>query len=79
MSFPGAAPPPEGVVPDLAHPQDVLRTVNYITQGLTVFFVTIFVAIRFYAKSRVLGGGFTPDDCRLTPSEGTERKLIRGE
>ncbi|EGR49770.1 GPCR, PTH11-type [Trichoderma reesei QM6a] len=62
MSFPGAAPPPEGVVPDLAHPQDVLRTVNYITQGLTVFFVTIFVAIRFYAKSRVLGGGFTPDD-----------------
>ncbi|KAL6874600.1 hypothetical protein HDV57DRAFT_236791 [Trichoderma longibrachiatum] len=62
MSFPGAAPPPEGVVPDLAHPQDVLRTVNYITQGLTIFFVSIFVAVRFYAKSRVLGGGFTPDD-----------------
>ncbi|EHK23197.1 uncharacterized protein TRIVIDRAFT_71185 [Trichoderma virens Gv29-8] len=62
MSYPGAAPPPEGVIPDLAHPQDVLRTVNYVTQALTIFFVTIFVAIRYYAKSRVLGGGFTSDD-----------------
>ncbi|KAK0763715.1 hypothetical protein N5P37_003098 [Trichoderma harzianum] len=62
MSYPGAAPPPEGVIPDLAHPQDVLRTVNYVTQGLTIFFVSIFVAIRFYAKTRVLGGSFTPDD-----------------
>ncbi|KAH6607111.1 hypothetical protein Trco_003424 [Trichoderma cornu-damae] len=62
MSFPGAIPPPEGVVPDLAHPQDVLRTLNYVTQGLTIFFVTIFVAIRFYAKTRVLGGSLTADD-----------------
>ncbi|KAL7961874.1 hypothetical protein V8C34DRAFT_301955 [Trichoderma compactum] len=63
MSYPGAAPPPEGVIPDLAHPQDVLRTVNYVTQGLTIFFVSIIVAVRFCAKARVPGGGFTPDDC----------------
>ncbi|EHK40487.1 uncharacterized protein TrAtP1_006591 [Trichoderma atroviride] len=62
MSFPGAAPPPEGVIPDLAHPQDVLRTVNYVTQALTITFVSIFVGIRFYAKTRLLGGGFTADD-----------------
>ncbi|KAL7948008.1 hypothetical protein V8C42DRAFT_316380 [Trichoderma barbatum] len=62
MSYPGAAPPPEGVIPNLAHPQDILRTVNFVTQGLTIFFVTIFVSIRFYAKTRVLGGSFTTDD-----------------
>lgn len=81
MSFPGAAPPPEGVIPDLAHPQDVLRTVNYVTQALTITFVSIFVGIRFYAKTRLLGGGFTADDCGLMyirgirgPSEADLRK-----
>jgi len=84
MSFPGAAPPLEGVIPDLAHPQDVLRTVNYVTQALTIFFVTIFVGIRFYAKTRLLGGGFTADDCGLmcikgarAPAEADLRKQTR--
>lgn len=63
MSFPGAAEPPPGVEPNLSNPEDVLRTCNYVTQGLTILFVTAFVATRFYAKSKVLGGGFSWDDC----------------
>ncbi|KAK2595024.1 hypothetical protein QQS21_007278 [Conoideocrella luteorostrata] len=62
MSYPGAAPPPEGVIPDLNNPEDVLRTVNYVTQGLTILFTTLFVATRVYAKSRILGGDVTLDD-----------------
>ncbi|KAM6505677.1 hypothetical protein FSOLCH5_013850 [Fusarium solani] len=63
MSFPGAGPPPEGVVPNLEHPQDVLKSCNYVTQALTLVFVSAFVATRFYAKSKVMGGGTTRDDC----------------
>ncbi|RKK89683.1 hypothetical protein BFJ68_g16650 [Fusarium oxysporum] len=62
MSFPGAAPPPSGVEPNLKHPQDVLKTCNYVTQALTIAFVSAFVATRFYAKTRVMGGGTTRDD-----------------
>ncbi|WKT53965.1 hypothetical protein QSH57_004549 [Fusarium oxysporum f. sp. vasinfectum] len=62
MSFPGAAPPPLGVEPNLKHPQDVLKTCNYVTQALTIAFVSAFVATRFYAKTRVMGGGTTRDD-----------------
>ncbi|KAM0426044.1 hypothetical protein ACHAPT_008675 [Fusarium lateritium] len=62
MSFPGAGPPPQGVVPNLENPKDVLKTCNYVTQALTVVFVSAFVATRFYAKSKVMGGGTTRDD-----------------
>ncbi|KAL7784575.1 hypothetical protein V8C37DRAFT_420614 [Trichoderma ceciliae] len=76
MSFPGAAPPPEGVIPNLARPQDMLQTTNYVTQGLTIFFVTIFVAIRIYAKSRVLGGSLTADDSDLEETDATYTAYI---
>lgn len=66
MSFPGAAAPPPGVVADVDNPRDVLRTVTYITQGLTVFFATAFVGTRLYAKTRLLGT-VTWDDCKYTP------------
>ncbi|KAF4980174.1 hypothetical protein FZEAL_3752 [Fusarium zealandicum] len=62
MSFPGAAPPPTGVEPNLDHPRDVLKTCNYVTQGFTILSVTVFIATRFYAKSKVMGGSFTRDD-----------------
>lgn len=63
-SYPGAAQPPHpDIVPNVEHPEDVLRTINYAVQGLTVFFVTVFVAIRFYAKYKVLGTSLTWDDC----------------
>ena len=61
--YPGAAPPPEGVVPDLENPQDVLQTVMYATQGLTIVFVTVFIAMRIWSKSRLLGNTLSWDDC----------------
>lgn len=63
MSFPGAGAPPEGVEPDLENPEDVLWTCNFVTQGLTIFLVTIFALVRLYAKHKLFGGKFTWDDC----------------
>jgi hypothetical protein len=63
--FPGSAPPPDGVTPDLENPEDVLQTVMYITQGLTLLFVTVFVALRLYAKTAILGSAWSWDDCEL--------------
>lgn len=64
MSFPGAVAPPPGVEPDLSNPEDILKTCNYVTQALTLVFVTVFVATRVYAKSKVLGGVLTMEDCK---------------
>ncbi|KAL9943421.1 hypothetical protein ACHAQF_006870 [Verticillium nonalfalfae] len=65
MSYPGAAPPPAGVVADVDNPQDVLRTVTYVTQGLTVFFSTLFIAARLYSKTKVMGGIVSWDDSTI--------------
>ncbi|OAA41677.1 integral membrane protein [Metarhizium rileyi] len=62
MSYPGAAPPPPGATVNIDSPQDVLRTINYVTQALTLILTTVFVGTRLFAKSRVLGGGITTDD-----------------
>ncbi|KAL5603797.1 hypothetical protein FOVSG1_006547 [Fusarium oxysporum f. sp. vasinfectum] len=62
MPFPGAIPPPDGLVPNFDDPMDALRTCNYVTQALTIVLVTAFVAVRYYAKSRVPGGDFGWDD-----------------
>lgn len=64
-SYLGAAQPPEGATVDLDNPQDILRTVNYVTQGLTIFFVSVFVGLRVYAKVKILGGNFSWEDCEL--------------
>ncbi|KFH46893.1 hypothetical protein ACRE_022690 [Hapsidospora chrysogenum ATCC 11550] len=63
--FPGSAPPPDGVTPDLENPQDVLRTVMYVTQALTLFFSTLFVALRLYAKTAILGSPWSWDDLTM--------------
>ncbi|KAF5001167.1 hypothetical protein FGRMN_1191 [Fusarium graminum] len=62
MSYPGALPPPAGYEPSLERPVDVLKTTNYVTQALTLAFTSFFVATRFYAKYKVMGGGITKDD-----------------
>ncbi|UNI18571.1 hypothetical protein JDV02_004831 [Purpureocillium takamizusanense] len=61
-SYPGALPPPPGVTADLDHPQDVLKTCHYVTQALTLVFVTVFVGLRVYAKRKVLVSSLTMDD-----------------
>ncbi|KAK1463929.1 hypothetical protein CMEL01_12690 [Colletotrichum melonis] len=49
----GAAPPPEGVVPDFQHPQDVLHTINLVSQILSIVSVSIFMMLRIYAKTLI--------------------------
>ena len=60
----GTIPPPDGVEPDFENPKDVLNTVMYVTQTLTIFFVSIFVALRIYAKKWILKSASTGDDCK---------------
>ncbi|RYO80748.1 hypothetical protein DL766_008045 [Monosporascus sp. MC13-8B] len=62
MSYPGAIPPPPGVIADPDNPVDALRTVNYVTQGLTLFFATLFIVLRVYTRKNVLKGRWTSDD-----------------
>lgn len=64
MSSAAAGQPPDGVDADLQHPKDVLKTVNLVTQVLTLVIVTTFVAIRGISKYRAAGLGFTIDDCK---------------
>lgn len=76
MSFPGVIPPPPGVEADVDHPQDVLRTVNYVTQALTLFFSTIFVGLRFYTKRNIYRGPWTSDDCEHHNSSFTKPWML---
>lgn len=57
-----AASPPSGYTSDLINPKDELRTVNFVTQALTLTFCTIFVWIRGYHKIRTVGLDWAVDD-----------------
>ncbi|KAL8372475.1 hypothetical protein RB595_002009 [Gaeumannomyces hyphopodioides] len=56
-----ARPAPAGVVPNLEHPEDVLHTINFATQILSLIFVSSFTLMRLYAKI-VISPPFYPDD-----------------
>lgn len=58
----GAATPPDGITPNFDNPTDVLRTVNYVTQALSLFFVSLFMCLKYYAKTTVLRGTWNLDD-----------------
>ncbi|KAK9791436.1 hypothetical protein SCARD494_07619 [Seiridium cardinale] len=67
-AYPGAAAPPDGATVNLDDPQDVLRTLNYVVQGLTLFLVTLAIALKLYAKLSVQKGTFGWEDtlfCKL--------------
>jgi hypothetical protein len=63
MSY-AAMAPPEGVVADLQNPTDVIRTINFVTQALTLAFCSAFVLIRAVQKLRVSTSNFSVDDCK---------------
>ncbi|KAL4821196.1 hypothetical protein BDW67DRAFT_190835 [Aspergillus spinulosporus] len=52
MSEP-AIPAPPGEVSDLQNPEDVIHTVNFVTQVLCLVVTTIVVALRFFVKARL--------------------------
>lgn len=62
MSKPAMAPP-TGVVADLENPTDVLRTINFVTQALTLTLCSGFVFIRGVQKFRMATTIFSVDDC----------------
>lgn len=64
MSQPAMAPP-EGVKADLENPTDVIRTINFVTQALTLSFCSVFVFIRGLQKLRVPTLNLSVDDCKL--------------
>ncbi|KAL1872377.1 hypothetical protein Daus18300_004347 [Diaporthe australafricana] len=58
----GAAQAPAGVTVDFDNPTDALRTVNYVTQALSIVIVTVFVCLKHYAKASVLRGTWNIED-----------------
>ena len=67
MGYSGSIPPPDGVTPNLNHPFDALRTCCIVVQVLNIIVVTGFVALRVYAKSKVMGVAWGWDDCKSMP------------
>ena len=63
-----AASPPPGYTSDLNNPKDEIRTVNIVTQALTLTFCTVFVWIRGYHKFRTVGLDLAVDDCEWRPN-----------
>ncbi|KAK1625343.1 hypothetical protein BDP81DRAFT_474310 [Colletotrichum phormii] len=63
----GAAPPPEGVVPDFQHPQDVLHTINLVSQILSIVSVSIFMMLRIYAKTLIAPPFYLDDWMAVVP------------
>jgi hypothetical protein len=59
----GAIPAPEGVNADVENPKDVLRTINLVTQCLTIAFCSAFVLIRTVHRTRTIGLDLSLDDC----------------
>jgi len=79
MSQPAMAPP-AGVVADLENPTDVLRTINFVTQALTLVLCSVFVSIRAAQKFRMAKPRVFVDDCgffaRLV---ARGRKTLKGD
>ncbi|KAH6721874.1 hypothetical protein BKA61DRAFT_650523 [Leptodontidium sp. MPI-SDFR-AT-0119] len=50
----GSIPAPPGVVPNLEHPQDVLKTTNLVVEILCLLLATPCVLLRLYIKARII-------------------------
>jgi len=59
----GAIPPPPGVEPNFENPEDILHTINLVSQILSMVIMTPFIIIRVYVKIWV-APPFLPDDCK---------------
>lgn len=77
MSQPAMAPP-KGVVADLENPTDVLRTINFVTQALTLTLCSGFVFIRGVQKFRMATTIFSVDDCEWNMLQANDPRLPVG-
>lgn len=60
-SFPGAAPPPPGVTPNLENPSDQGHNANIVGLSVCISFATIFYFMRVYVKLRITRRIFLED------------------
>lgn len=67
MSQPAMDPPP-GVEADLENPEDVLWTINLVTQALTLAICSFFVLTRVLQRFRIPGWLLSVDECMLIAS-----------
>lgn len=58
----GGTPPPPGKVPNFEHPEDVLHTINLVSQVLAIALITPVVGLRLWTRWRV-SPPFLIDDC----------------
>ncbi|KAL5890288.1 hypothetical protein ACKVWC_005498 [Pyricularia oryzae] len=81
-----AAPPPPGVTPNFAQPEDVLYTINFVTQIASMALVTPFVAMRVLVKAYIsppflvedlykFGGGYHVYELSVEKYEGFLKAL----
>lgn len=63
-SIEGAAPPPDGVSPNFEHPEDVLRTINFVTGVLVIALMVPFIFLQVLLKVLIVRS-FVIEDCRL--------------
>ncbi|KAL1858264.1 hypothetical protein Daus18300_010010 [Diaporthe australafricana] len=59
----GATPAPPGRVPNFEHPEDVLHTINLVSQVLAVATVTPIVCFRLYITKWKNATPYRVDDC----------------
>ncbi|KAK6227642.1 hypothetical protein QIS74_01197 [Colletotrichum tabaci] len=57
----GASPPPDGRVASLGNPEDVLHSINLVSQILSITLITLFMVLRVYTKS-IVAPPFHTDD-----------------
>lgn len=77
----GATPAPPGIIPDFENPEDVLHTVNLVSQVLAIALVTPVVGFRLWVRWRIVPP-FLIDDCMCLVKVGsgplnTDLGLIR--
>ena len=53
-SLEGAAPPPDGVIPNFQHPKDVLRTINIVSGILVIALMFPFICLRIMVNGLVM-------------------------
>jgi hypothetical protein len=58
--------PPPGVTADLENPEDVLWTINLVTQSLTLAICSFFVLTRVLQRFRMPGWLLSVDECMFT-------------
>lgn len=66
--------PPKAAAANLQHPADVVRTVNFVTQALTLAFCSTFVGIRAYVRLNTVGRDLNIDDCKFWWTGQGDRK-----